>query len=262
MIENERSRKHQDRINAMEDDSPLRDLPYGDSVVFPDGDRHFLTVGLGDRVAVRELCEYPISWDTKNMLAMAVAAVERLEDTPESLWKHRAQINCLLDLRVYLPMYRGLDSSIVPILRAGLARSEYASLRTYIRVELIKQLKEQVVRGGPTHFFDINEMLRIPELAVHVPKILELRKREIQGVTLVDRNGVIDLSPIIMTAWGYELAQALGLGLETNSEGCDAIQRKLLELDLSINFSKNDVHNPTPVNMGIGLSLYIQSLFK
>ncbi|MFW9965984.1 MAG: hypothetical protein ACFFEA_02430 [Candidatus Thorarchaeota archaeon] len=262
MIENELSRKHEDRINAMKRDSTLRDLPYGDSIVFPDEERHFLVVGLGDRVVVRELCEYPISWDTKNMLAIAVAAVERLKDAPDSLWKHRAQINCLLDLRVYLPMYRGLDSSIVPVLRAGLAESDYARFRTYIRVELIKQLKEQVKGGGPTHFFEINEMLEIPELAVHVPKILELRKREIQGVTLVDRNGVIDLRPIIMTAWGFELVQALGLGLETNSEGCDAIQRKLLELELSVNISKNQAHNPTPVNMGVGLSQYIQSLFK
>ncbi len=262
MIENELSRKHEERINARESDSSLRTLPYGDSVIFPDGERHFLAVGIGDRVVVRELAEYPINWDTKTLLGMTVAAVERLHDAPDSLWKHRAQINCLLDLRVYLPCYRGLDSSIVSILRSGLANSLYSNLRVYIRGELIRMVIEQVEREGPTHFFNINEMEEIPELAVHVPKILELRNREIESVALIDRNGVIDLKPFIMTAWGFELVNALGLGLETDAEGCDAIQRKLFELDLSVNISRNDADVPASVNMGPGLSEYIQSLFK
>jgi hypothetical protein len=262
MIENELSSKHQDRINALEIDSPLRTLPYGDSVIIPDGQRHFLVVGIGDSVVVRELREHPISWDTKNLLAMTVAAVERLMEAPDSLWKHRAQINCLLDLRVYMPMYRGLDSSIVPILRTGLAESNYADLRGYIRDELTTLLKEQVKRGGPTHFINVNEMQEIPELAIDVPRILDLRRREIESVTLIDRNGVIDLRPVIMTAWGFELVNALGLGLETDAEGCDAIQRKLYELDLSVNIAKNGETIPNSANMGEGLSEYIQSLFK
>ncbi|MFW9887831.1 MAG: hypothetical protein ACFFER_06595 [Candidatus Thorarchaeota archaeon] len=262
MIENEHSRKHEERINAMDSDSSLRGLPYGDSIIFPDSEKHFLAVGIGDRVVVRELSEYPINWETKNLLAMTVAAVERLKDAPDSLWKHRAQINCLLDLRVYLPCYRGLNSSIVPALRAGLSESNYENLRPYIRTELLRLLKEQVMRGGPTHFFDINEMRKIPELAVQVPEVLELRRKELQEATLVERNGVIDLTPIIMTAWGFELVHALGLGLETDAEGCDAIQRRLYELDLEINISQDEVDASTSVEMGVGLSQYIQSLFK
>ena len=262
MIENEHSRKHEDRINATESDSPLKSLPYRDSIIFPDDEKQFLAVGIGERVVVRELVEYPINWETKTLLAMTIAAVERLKDAPDSLWKHRAQINCLLDLRVYLPCYRGLNSSIVPALSAGLIESDYTNLRAYIRGELTKLLKEQVIQGGPTHFFDINEMQEIPELAVHVPRILELRKEEIQGITLIDRDGVIDLKPIIMTAWGFELVHALGLGLETDSEGCDAIQRKLYELDLEIDISRTEPVASTPVKMSAGLSQYIQSLFK
>jgi hypothetical protein len=262
MIENEHSRKLEDRINTRERDSPLKALPYRDSVIFPDNEKHFLAVGIGDRVVVRQLSKYPINWETKTLLAMTVAAVERLRDAPDSLWKHRAQINCLLDLRVYLPCYRGLNSSIVPILRAGLAESEYANLRAFIRGELTRLLKEQVMQGGPTHFFDINEMQEIPELAVHVPRILELRKKEIRGVTLIDRDGIIDLKSIIMTAWGFELVHALGLGLETDAEGCDAIQRKLYELDLEVNISKNEGDTSPLVRMGVGLRQYIQSLFK
>jgi hypothetical protein len=262
MIENELSRKHEDRINAKESDSPLRTLPYRDSIIFSDNEKHFLAVGIGDRVVVRELSEYPINWETKSLLAMTIAAVERLRDAPDSLWKHRAQINCLLDLRVYLPCYRGLNSSIVPVLRAGLVESDYANLRAYIRSELTNLLKEQVMQGGPTHFFDINEMQEIPELAVHVPRILELRKKEIQGVTLMDRDGVIDLRSIIMTAWGFELVHALGLGLETYAEGCDAIQSKLYELDLEVSISRNEGDTSPLVTMGVGLRQYIQSLFK
>lgn len=262
MIKNELSRKHEDRINALESDSPLRTLPYRDSIIFPDGEKHFLAVGIGERVVVRELCEYPINWETKNLLAMTVAAVERLKDAPDSLWKHRAQINCLLDLRVYLPCYRGFNTSIVPVLQDGLAESDYPNLRAHIRGELTRLLKEQIMQGGPTHFFNINEMQEIPELAVHVPRILELRKEEIQGVTIVDRNGVIDLKPIIMTAWGFELVNALGLGLETDAEGYDAIQRKLYELDLEIDISKDEQDASAPVKMGTGLSQYIESLFK
>ncbi|MFX0056479.1 MAG: hypothetical protein ACFFAX_04860 [Promethearchaeota archaeon] len=262
MIENEHSRKLEERINAMDSDSSLRSLPYGDSLIFPDREKYFLAVGIGDRVVVRELSEYPINWETKNLLAMTVAAVERLKDAPDSLWRHRAQINCLLDLRVYLPCYRGLNSSIVPALRAALAESNYANLRTYIRADLLRLLKNQIVQGGPTHFFDINEMKQIPELAVHVPRVLELRKNEIQGVTLVERDGAIDLTPIIMTAWGFELVHALGLGLVTDAEGCDAIQRELYELDLEIDISKEEVDASNPVEMCVGLSQYIQSLFK
>jgi hypothetical protein len=261
MIENELSRKHEERINAIESDSPLRTLPYGDSIIFPDSEKHFLVVGIGDRVVVRELSEHPINWETKTLLALTIAAVERLRDASDSLWKHRAQINCLLDLRVYLPCYRGLNASIVPTLQTGLAESDYANLRAFIRRELTRLLKEQVMQGGPTHFFDINEMQGIPELAVHVPRVLELRKQEIQEVTLVDRDGIIDLRPIIMTAWGFELVQALGLGLQADAEGCDAIQRKLYELDLEVNISKDEADTSIPERIGEGLRQYIQSLF-
>jgi hypothetical protein len=262
MIENELSRKHENRINLIESDSPLKTLPYGDSVIIPDDDHHFLVVGIGDRVVVRELSQYPISWDTRNLLSMTVAVVERLRDAPDSLWKHRAQINCLLDLGVYLPCYRGLDSSIVPVLIAGLAESDYANLRKFIRAGLFKQLKEQVRQGGPTHFFDVNEMREIPELAVDVPRVLDLRKREMEDVTLIDREGLIDLRPFILTAWGFELVNAVGLGLETDAEGCDAIMRKLYELDIKVSITKDNAVAPKTVKMSSGLSQYIQSLFK
>lgn len=260
MKDTDLSQKHELEINSSENTSPLKTLPYGDSVVFPDSGRYFLAVGIGDRTVVRELVEHPVDWDTRTLLGMTAAATERLRKAQDSIWRHRAQINTLLDLRVYSPMYRGLNSSIVPILEVALKDVSYKEIRQFIKIQLTKLLMEQVKDGGPTHFVDISQLESSPDIAVLVPQVIELRRNEIEEVTLVEKDGVIDLRPLIMTAWGFELVNVLGLGLETDGEGCDSIQRRLYELNLEVEISDTTSYSSTSQKMSCGLKEYILSL--
>ncbi len=132
-----------------------------------------------------------------------------------------------------LEEYRGVTLDIIQLLRSMKHESDFSHAVESLREILFEQLTKQVSEGGMTHFVDI-DWLSNNELAVHIPAVIATRKAEMDSVAIQKRNGMYDLRPLWVTAYGFELLTALGLGLETDDEGLKSIQRSLDNVDLRL----------------------------
>ncbi len=107
--------------------------------------------------------------------------------------------------------------------RPSLEVDRYQFLRRGIEVRVCQQID----RGGTTIGIDVERFFRTPvtELTRRASRTLELRAKEMQGLTLRtnDPDRVkskdalrwkmgIDLRPLWLTAYGYEVLSTMGLG--------------------------------------------------
>jgi hypothetical protein len=81
-----------------------------------------------------------------------------------------------------------------------------------VRKEMIESIANQIDLGGTTIGLAIDS--NIPEIISRVDEITQLRKQELERVHVTARDGRIDLKPLWLTAYGFEILHNLDLNLE------------------------------------------------
>ncbi|MGY5877134.1 MAG: glycine cleavage system protein H, partial [Candidatus Thorarchaeota archaeon] len=155
--------------------------------------------------------------------------------------------------------YRGVTLDIIQLLRSMKKETNFSNAVSSLRKILFEQLTRQVSEGGMTHFVDI-DWLSNNELAVHIPTVLATREAEIGSVSIKKRNGVYDLRPLWVTAYGFELLTARGMGLETDTEGLKNIQKSLDQVDMRVRIAESKKSIRWPRDLSSGMREYIFSL--
>jgi hypothetical protein len=133
------------------------------------------------------------------------------------------------------------------------------------RKKFISSFIAQVNSGGTTIGLLLDRVGDFPELAPHADRILELRCQEIEGIVLFAKDGVVDLSPLYLTAFGYLILQALEMGLTCTMEEFDLVSQSLEKLDLTIQVAEalsEHTDSSFPSNMSKSLCEYILELVK
>lgn len=137
----------------------------------------------------------------------------------------------------------GCDYDILEALENIPQDSDLIDIQSFLRHTLVETLLEQFENGGTTILLDIEKMLNTPA-SVLIPRIVELRKKEIETIVIpligkklavydVFMNEVgmttnpaepIHLEDLWMTAYGFQVLSLLNLGLRTDLDGLRKIE--------------------------------------
>jgi hypothetical protein len=152
-----------------------------------------------------------------------------------------------------LEEFYGCDYDILVALEHIPPESALIDIQTFLRHSLVETLLEQFESGGTTVLLDVAKMVGTPAAAL-IPKIIELRKQEIEE-TIVTINGKelvlydvymkevgqttlpeesVYLEPLWFTAYGFQILTALGLGLRTTLQGLEKIQQTMSKLGVKV----------------------------
>lgn len=143
----------------------------------------------------------------RSVRAHLQAALPLLSPTQDFL----AQQEILRDLRMpELACYDGSTSDIIAIFPES---GTYEEGVQEIQGRLISMLQEQLDNGGSTLFFDIDELSTTPG-SVLVPQIVSQRENELKNLILYQFGGRVNLMPMWLTGFGFNILQAAGCGRE------------------------------------------------
>ena len=89
---------------------------------------------------------------------------------------------------------------------------------------LVEAIAASVDRDGPTTGLDIENLFsKHGEIVSRTQRIIELRNKELERVTVSMNEREVDLKELWLTAYGYRVLMALGMSLTTDSEGLKKI---------------------------------------
>lgn len=163
-----------------------------------------------------------------------------------------------------LDEFYGCDYDILIALENIPEGSDLVDIQSFLRHTLVEILLEQFDSGGTTVLLDIGKMVETPA-AVLIPRIIELRKKEIDnlvvpivgkkltifdvymnevGITTDPKNSV-HLDDLWKTAYGFQILLSLEYGLRTNLDGFHKIEIIMERLGLNL---KTKVTNEPIVN--------------
>lgn len=147
----------------------------------------------------------------------------------------------------------GCDYDILEALENIPPESDLVDIQSFLRHTLVETLLEQFESGGTTVFLDIGKMLDTPS-AVLIPRIIELRKKEIENTVIpiigkklaiydvfmneigliTEPKNSVQLDDLWMTANGFQVLLLLGLGSRTDLEGLRKIEVVMERIGMSV----------------------------
>ncbi|TXT53558.1 MAG: hypothetical protein BAJATHORv1_160001 [Candidatus Thorarchaeota archaeon] len=115
-----------------------------------------------------------------------------------------------------LEQFQILDTDLSEIMHDLPSDGDISTLKRALRTSLIPLLQRQIEQGGPTHFIDIDDIVK-DEGAELLAPILQSRQREDEHLYVLRRmrkvedktQTLYDLTPLYFTAHGYELVLQL-----------------------------------------------------
>ncbi len=105
-----------------------------------------------------------------------------------------------------LACYDGSTSDIISLLPTV---GTYEDGVEIIRTGLISLLRDQLEKDGSTLFFDIDKLAITPG-SVLVPLIVSQREKELKDIILYQYDGRVNLMPMWLTGFGFNILQAVG----------------------------------------------------
>lgn len=108
---------------------------------------------------------------------------------------------------------------------------------------VISLVSAQIDTGFTTIGLDVQRMGECPELAVKFDQVADLRRREMEQVEVVETNSGLDLHPLWLTAYGYQILSALGLGTRCGPDEKVSVQNALSNLGVELGISHSGTAN-------------------
>lgn len=125
-----------------------------------------------------------------------------------------------------------------------------------VRQQIWLLYSKQIHSEGTTILANIDE-LALTEIAEIVPTILRLRENEIKHIAVKKTDGgKINLSPLICTAWGFQICFVLGFGRYVTMKEFDRIQFEIEKLGGRITIHETG-RVPYPEHVSDRLQRYI-----
>ncbi|MGY5881997.1 MAG: hypothetical protein RTV31_17255, partial [Candidatus Thorarchaeota archaeon] len=161
----------------------------------------------------------------------------------------------------------GCDFNILPILKQIPPISDYVDVQSFLQHTLVESLLEKLEAGGTSLLLDVDKMKDTPA-ATLIPKILELRKNELDYATvpiigselviydvfmketnrevIPDKGNSVLLENLWLTALGYEVLSKLDVGLQTDLKGLKRIQKAIDKIGTDLQFERVS-NRPVPI---------------
>ncbi|MEM2143511.1 MAG: hypothetical protein QXS20_05840 [Candidatus Thorarchaeota archaeon] len=161
-----------------------------------------------------------------------------------------------------LPHLSGLDCRPVDIVRLLSAREDYDGARCALRETVLKKLKYQVLRGGPTVFIDTSlDRPNMDEAEYElVALVVQRRIEELREMTIGTRGSVADLEPLFMTAYGHSVRMALRLSSpEVDLATLRTIRSLMADLGVRLRIEQGPSYSPLVEIVSESFKTYILS---
>jgi len=114
--------------------------------------------------------------------------------------------------------------------------------RTRVQERVLEEILRAADQKRATTGLNLEEMYtQHGEIAQRVQQIIELRKLEIQRVQVEEKEDMVDLRELWLTAYGYEICSALGLQLTTDFEGFEQVKNAASELGFDLKTGETSV---------------------
>ncbi|MGY5858389.1 MAG: hypothetical protein RTU63_03395 [Candidatus Thorarchaeota archaeon] len=138
-------------------------------------------------------------------------------------------------------LLQGLDLSVIAgydgdpqlLLDNAVAKMSYEEARQSIFDTAVKLVQRQLDEGGPTIFLDV-EGMKDTSASKLIPQIVERRKEEIENVVLNVKGSKVDLKPLWLTHYGFNILAAADMRFTTDLEGLRMLHESFAELDLKL----------------------------
>lgn len=141
-----------------------------------------------------------------------------------------------------LGKYGLIDLDIREVLLSFPPDATLESLHERMNPLLVDAIATAVDKGGATTGLNLEEMhTQHGEIAQRIHQIIELRKLEIQRVQVEEKEDMVDLRELWLTAYGYEICSALGLQLTTDFEGFEQVKNAASELGFDLKTGETSV---------------------
>ena len=111
-----------------------------------------------------------------------------------------------------------LDINLENLIESILDVAYYLDEKDLVRELVFNAVSNQIDHGGTTIGLDVFRMKDYGVLAKHVTHVLELRKNEMANLVIDDSSDPVDLTPLWLTAYGYQVLSELNLGRDCTSE--------------------------------------------
>ncbi|TFG34615.1 hypothetical protein EU527_02605 [Candidatus Thorarchaeota archaeon] len=114
--------------------------------------------------------------------------------------------------------------------------------RKQVREALVYEIAKAVDKNKATTGLKLEGLLtKHGEIAKGAQQIINLREVEMKQVQIGVQGNEVDLRELWLTAYGYEILTALGMGLTTNLEGLGRIRTALGELRFDLETGETSV---------------------
>jgi len=137
-----------------------------------------------------------------------------------------------------MPELACYDGSISDIIELIPETGTYEDGVEVIRTGLISLLRDQLENEGSTLFFDIDKLATTPG-SVLVPIIVSRREKELKDIILYHYDGRVNLMPMWLTGFGFNILQAFGCRREEEKTAIPQIlERSSSDIGIEIPLKK------------------------
>ena len=163
-------------------------------------------------------------WDCEYLLRVLESSETSMEP------RERAELRYCIFQQVGLEQFRFLDVKSSHILKCIRKANDLNGIKTELQKMALSELCKQIDGGGTALGIEEETIKQSAQLVIRLQRIVEQRRKELEAVKISYNPGqsFVDLSPLWMSAYGFMVLRALGLGIESSTSTLEKIRRELL----------------------------------
>ncbi|MFW9913901.1 MAG: hypothetical protein ACFFEU_15585, partial [Candidatus Thorarchaeota archaeon] len=158
-----------------------------------------------------------------------------------------------------IPEFNGFDGDLIPIIESIDGIEGFNQLIDNLYQIMVERLREQVASKGNTVLLDI-ERMRKGMAAVLITDIAKRRREEILETTVQISDGIVDLEPLLLTAYGFVILTKLKMPLEISTLDVEKVQKELSYIDLSFKTTTEKITS-YPVTTSEDMRQYLKRVY-
>ncbi len=149
----------------------------------------------------------------------------------ESIYWYGAQRGLLQGLE--LGVIGGFDGDPLLLLDNAVSKMSFDDAQQAIFDTTVSLVQEQLESQGPALFFDV-EGMKNTSASKLIPLIVDRRHEEIENLYLPIKGSKVDLRPLWLTHYGFNILDAADMRFITDLEGFDNLRMSFQEIGLDI----------------------------
>jgi hypothetical protein len=133
-----------------------------------------------------------------------------------------------------------LHSFILPEIRGYVKTTDFQEFASHVYRLALSALTEQIDSNGLSFYLETEEMAKDANMIPLIPKIMQLRKSEMDNCTVTKNESFYDLRALWLTHWGYSLLKASSKKIIANEKDILRIKDMFSSVGFELNIEEGD----------------------